>query len=274
MPVDEPSADAVTSKLVDALARSRLRGTTVARPEFPFSLHEAYTIQERVADRLESPPVGWKVGSTSREAQERLGTDEPGSGRLFERFAYPDGAEIPVATAHDVHVEVEFAFEMGGRLAPRDTAYSTRELRGAVTAFIPAIEIVGSRFSTGLGGSGRNLVTADGGANIAFIGGRPYPLPDGLVVGLDLSNHPCDLRVNGDVVARGSGGRALGDPLQVLVWITNHLSQRGLGLDAGAIVTTGTCTGLLPVGPGDQLRGDFGELGSVEATLLDHHATD
>jgi 2-keto-4-pentenoate hydratase len=52
--------------------------------------------------------------------------------------------------------------------------------------------------------------------------------------------------------------------MNVLIWLANQQSRLGRGLDAGAIVTTGTCTGLDPVRVGDRAIADFGQLGSVQ----------
>jgi 2-keto-4-pentenoate hydratase len=49
-----------------------------------------------------------------------------------------------------------------------------------------------------------------------------------------------------------------------MLWLANHQSVRRLGLMAGEIVSTGTCTGLHAVDAGDVARADFGTLGAVE----------
>ena len=84
----------------------------------------------------------------------------------------------------------------------------------------------------------------------------------------ELSGHECSLVINGEERARGDGARALGDPLNVLVWLANHLARRGITLEAGEVVTTGTCTGLEHVYAGDVIVGDFGALGRVEVELM------
>jgi 2-keto-4-pentenoate hydratase len=72
------------------------------------------------------------------------------------------------------------------------------------------------------------------------------------------------MRVDGTVAGEGTGERVLGDPLNALVWIANHQSRAGRGLRAGEIISTGTCTGLAPVKPGQRASADFGDLGAVE----------
>ena len=63
---------------------------------------------------------------------------------------------------------------------------------------------------------------------------------------------------------KGTGSRALGNPMNVLLWLANQQSSAGRGLRAGEIISTGTCTGLDPVQPGDAVQADFGALGTVE----------
>jgi 2-keto-4-pentenoate hydratase len=55
--------------------------------------------------------------------------------------------------------------------------------------------------------------------------------------------------------------------MNVLVWLANQQSRFGRGLAAGDIVSTGTCTGLDRVAPGDRALADFGSLGQVELAL-------
>jgi len=250
--------------LAQRLAEARLSGATVTatEAESPADPDEAYTMQAEVAALLGPMSEAWKVGSTSREAQEKLGTDQPGSARVPARYRFQSGDAVPVHDTHDLWVEGEFALRLGVDLPERVADYTEDEVRAAVDGVAPALEIVGSRLAGGLAGAGRYRITADGGANIALV--------TGAVVtdwrGLDLPTHGVRLMRNGESVAEGTGARALGDPMAVMVWLANHQRARG-GMKAGEIVSTGTCTGLVRVAPGDVLMGDFGTLGSVEARL-------
>ena len=80
---------------------------------------------------------------------------------------------------------------------------------------------------------------------------------------VDLRAHRVAMTINGNAKGQGDGARALGDPLNVMVWLANRQSKRGRGLTQGMCVSTGTCTGLDPIGPGDHVAADFGSLGSV-----------
>ena len=226
----------------------------------PKSSEEAYAIQHEIAALCGEPARGFKVGSTSLEAQRLLGTNEPGSGLLLAPYVYESLARISIEPAHTPAVEGEFAFKLSRDLPPRTASYGSDEVADAVAAVAGAIEVVGTRFSGGLAGKGRWLVTADCGANIAFVGG-PWRHD---LRGLDLKTHPVAMTINGALRGTGTGARALGDPMNVLLWLANQQSAAGRGLKSGEIVSTGTCTGLDPVRPGDRVQADFGELGTVE----------
>jgi 2-keto-4-pentenoate hydratase len=226
----------------------------------PKSGQEAYAIQHEIAALCGEPARGFKVGSTSLEAQRLLGTDEPGSGLLLAPYVYESPARISIEPAHTPAVEGEFAFRLDRDLPPRAAPYAIDEIAD-VAAVAGAIEVVGTRFAGGLAGKGRWLVTADCGANIAFVGG-PWRHDWRR---LDLKTHPVAMTINGAVRGTGTGERALGDPMNVLLWLQQ--SAAGRGLKAGEIVSTGTCTGLDPVRPGDRVQADFGDLGVVEIVI-------
>jgi 2-keto-4-pentenoate hydratase len=249
------------SDLAQRLWQARRSGGVIAMADIaaPSTMQDAYAVQDAVM-RLSGRPIrAYKVGSTSQEAQRSLGTTEPGACPVPAPYFYESPARIAVAPAQTPAVEGEIAFRLGRDLPPRDEAYGRDDVIAAIDAVTGAIEVVGTRLAGGLAGKGRFLITADCGANI------------GLVVGnwmadwrrLDLKAHRIAMTINGQPQGVGTGARALGDPLNVMVWLANHLSRRGRGLTRGLCVSTGTCTGLDPVKPGDEAIADFGSLGSV-----------
>jgi 2-keto-4-pentenoate hydratase len=253
------------SELAERLWDARRRGTVLDPQDIvqPTSLEEAYAIQAQVTRLSSHAVLGFKVGSTSKEAQQLLGTTEPASGPILEPYLLTSPAVVPVVTAQMPATESEFAFRLGRNLPARAAEYTHTEVADAVEAVAGAIELVGTRIAGGLAGKGRFLVTADGGVNIALVTG-PWTTDWRR---LDLKTHRVAMRINGKLLGQGEGARALGDPMNVLVWLANQQSRFGRGLVAGDIVSTGTCTGLDRVAPGDGAAADFGSLGQVELTL-------
>jgi len=250
------------SDLAERLWKARVAGGVIdpATVTEPASMADAIAVQDAVIRLLGHPVAGYKVGSTSKEAQRILGTTEPGPCPVPAPYLHASPARVSVDPRHQPAIEGEFAFRLGRDLPPRSTPYSRAEVADAVDAVAGAIEVVGTRFAGGLAGKGRFLVTADCGANIA------------LVVGnwttdwrsLDLPTHRVTVRIDGAPAGEGTGARALDDPMNVLVWLANDQSKRGRGLAKGHCVSTGTCTGLDPVAPGNHVVADFGSLGTVE----------
>lgn len=224
---------------------------------------EAYLVQWEIARLSDAAVKGFKVGSTSREAQRILGTSEPGSAPVLAPYLFPSPAEIPLEAEHLPSIEGEFAFRLAKDLPAKEAGYDEVDVREAIGAVAGAVEVVGSRLKGGLAGKGRLLVTADSGANIALAVG---PWTENWQE-LDLAGHKVAVSVNGERQGEGTGAAALGHPILVMVWLANQQARMGRGLKAGDIISTGTCTGIAQVRPGDTAVADFGSLGRVELTF-------
>ena len=130
-------------------------------------------------------------------------------------------------------------------------------VEAAVAWVGPAFEIVGTRLESGLAGAGM-LAIADGGANIDFV----HSPPGAAWRDVDLTAHPVTRRINGVEVASGhSRMLVFGDPVSGVAWLANHPELGTRGLRAGDVVTTGTCTGITPLSPGDEAEADYGRSG-------------
>jgi 2-keto-4-pentenoate hydratase len=223
----------------------------------PRSAAEAYRIQDLLAEELDFPVGGWKIGCTSAAARKILKSRGPFAGRVFTTRMFESGVSLP-DTAYPMRgLEGEFAFRMKKALPPRKRAYSLAEVTAAVGSLHLAIEIVDSRYSDWLK-VGVMSVIADQGSNGALILGPAVPRWRQL----KLEQVAVKMVVNGKVVGQGTGADCLGHPLKALTWLANLLRQRG-GLAAGAVVSTGTCCGFHRAAPGDSARAEFGRLGSV-----------
>ncbi len=229
----------------------------------PGNAEEAYVVQAEAVRLSGLATRGFKVGSTSVEAQKKLGTTEPGSAPLLAPYVHESPARVLLVAGHNGELEGEIAFRLGRDLPPRAAPYARAEVVDAIEAVAGAIEVVGSRISGELAGIGRFLSTADFGVNIALVVG-PWTTD---WRGLDLKLLPVSMTIDGALCGHGTGARALGDPLAVMVWLANQQSARGRGLKAGEIVSTGTCTGLDAVSAGQRARAEFGVLGVVETTF-------
>jgi 2-keto-4-pentenoate hydratase len=92
-----------------------------------------------------------------------------------------------------------------------------------------------------------------------IIGARQIGLSD-----LDLIHEGVIMKKNGDLLGSTCGVEALGSPLRVVAWLANKLSQYGLEIGAGEIVSTGSLMPFHYVAPGDKLEVSYGSLGVIQ----------
>ena len=85
---------------------------------------------------------------------------------------------------------------------------------------------------------------------------------------LDLANLRVNAWVNGELVWQQIGGHPIGDPVGVAVALVNLLRDQN-GVKAGQVVTTGSCTRIRYLQPGDRFEVEFEGLGSAEALFVD-----
>ena len=121
---------------------------------------------------------------------------------------------------------------------------------------MPAFEIVDARLPAS---ATDPMKLADCMSNGGFVAGEPLTAWRTM----DLRRITIALSVNGAVAERGPATKILGDPLLAVVALANAQPLAGL-LEAGQIVTTGTCTTPLAIARG-RYAGDFGPLGQVRA---------
>ncbi|SDE68039.1 2-keto-4-pentenoate hydratase [Pseudonocardia oroxyli] len=224
----------------------------------PADLAEGYAAQQRLGD-LAGARYGWKIAATSAAGQAHIGVDRPLPGPLFARFRREPGAVLSAAALHMRVVEAEFALVLGRDLGPDPTP---EQVVDAVSALHLAVEIPDSRF-TGFARVGGPTLLADAACAGFFVLGPEVPR----AALHDLDRRPTRIEVNGVEAGTGGGAAVLGGPLLALARLATVLHGFGAGLRAGEVVTTGTTTPPPVVGPGDEVRADFGELGEVRLSF-------
>ena len=225
----------------------------------PQNRQEGYAIQAHLEAASGRPLFGWKIAATSVGGQQHIGADGPLAGRLLSERVLSDGEAPSLDGNHMAVAEPEFAFRLASTLRPRPRPYDVDEVLAAVGALHLAIELPSSRF-VDFASVGAPQLIADNACAHDFLLG---PAADESWRDLDLSRQEVIGMVADKVEQRGSGGAVLGDPRTALTWLANELSSLGLALEEGQVVTTGTSTVPLPIQPGDQVRADFGHLGTV-----------
>jgi 2-keto-4-pentenoate hydratase len=221
---------------------------------------EGYAIQARIEEYSSGNLFGWKIAATSEAGQKHINVDGPMAGRILPETVIADGGTAPMA-GNEMRVgEPKFAFRMAKDLPPRTSSYTMQEVLDAVGTLHPAIEIPDSRFADFVS-AGAAQIIADNACAHLFVLGKPTTSN-----WLDLVEEKPVITLRGKQHI-GHGKNVLGDPRIALAWLANELSQLGVTLRAGEVVTTGTCHPPLPIQSGDVFEADFGVIGKVSVAF-------
>lgn len=240
--------------LAAALATAHETATPVDPTAVPGveSLAEGYRVQERLVERLRATrgdPVGYKIGFTNERVQRNLAVDEPGYGRLLADTVSPAAATVSAERFVGVRVEPELAFRLDSDLSAGATR---RDARDALSAVVPAIELVDSRTGWTFDAA---LAVADNSLDAGLVVGDDVD-----PAGIALADESVTLRIDGSPVDSGVGADVLGHPLAALTWLADEVG----GLPAGTLVTTGSLTEPVAVEAGTSVVATFASLGTVE----------
>jgi 2-keto-4-pentenoate hydratase len=251
----------VTDALVAALLDARQRPRPIPPPSETrrLSLDEADAVQDRVREALIARGeriAGWKAAFTNAAMQTTYGMSEPVCGFLLASGVLSSGAEVPMSRFVAPIAEAEIAFVMRSDLAGPGVTPPRALL--AVEGALPALELPDFRMSGKPVGT--DLVADGIFANAIVLGAGLTAVSH-----LDLALEGLVYEMNGTVVATNTAAEVLGNPLNSLAWVANHLGARGLGLRAGDVVMTGSVSQLLRPKAGDTVRASYTRLGSVSA---------
>ena len=255
------SVQVAVERLVEARAIHRL-ATPLSETDPDLTFEQAYQIQDALRAALERKGeqiMGWKVGVTSQAVREALGVEHPIAGFLLRSGQYASGAEVPLDRFANLGVEVEVAFRMRTKLMGPGVTADSAGL--AVEGVFAALELPDFLFS---GKARATDLVADGvHANAIVLGSPLTPIRM-----LDLSLEGVVYEHNGQIVATNTAAEVMGNPLNSLAWLANHLGSRGLSLKPGDVVMSGSISKLLRPKAGDTIRAKFTRLGSVSAKFV------
>ena len=245
---------------VEAIAKEAFAvlGTGEQVPPFTarypgFDLDESYDVVNRVRDRRAArgeARIGRKIGFTNREVQIAYHVHGPIWNYMFDstvREAAKLAAPFALSGLPEPLLEPEIALHLA---VPPLPGMSEDELFGCVDWVAHGCEIVQSIFP------GWKVKAADCVAGYGLHGA--YFLGPKRTIGADrrawaeaLSSFTLELSHEGEVVRRGRATNVLGGPVKALKFLVDAIaaSPQSEPLRAGEIVTTGTLTDAMPIGP-------------------------
>lgn len=220
----------------------------------PDDIESALAIQARVTALLGETGAGWKCGL-------------PNGGNVVVASLHAGsvqrGSLIQMRTVDGMaRVEPELAFMLGQDLPARSRPYSQEEMRAAIGETRLALELIGSRFVDHGDVSFPELL-ADGLVNQGLYLGPV--VPDALA--REWGSFPLTLGFADGSTRQVVGTHPEGDPLLPYYWLLGFLNERGVDLNAGMVIITGSYAGVveLPVNMPFTIR--YGDLGSLSARI-------
>lgn len=264
----EPTLDAATIEmLAERLDRAEQKREPIGllSLEYPaMTIDDGYAIQQAwVARKVArgNPPIGHKIGLTSRAMQRAANISEPDYGVLLKDMLFHSGATLPCERLITPRVETELAFILKDDLGGPDCTLF--DVLRATDYVVPALEIIDARVMRADPATGTTRkvfdTISDNAANAAIVlGGRPVK-PDAV----DLRWVSALVYRNGGIEESGVAAAVLDHPANGVAWLVNKLWARGVSLKAGQIILGGSFTAPIDARPGDGFHVDYGALGSI-----------
>ena len=262
MTMTRDTINRISSELMEAeQARQPLTAASSRYPEL--TQDDAYAVQFATLEKRLSAGarvIGAKAGFTSKATQEQYGVHEPVEGLLLDTILLADGADIEFSGLIAPRMEAEIAFVLGEDLRGPNVD-ATRAL--AATAGVrPALEIVDCR-TIGWKVQATDVAADSACGSRVVVGGSVTPIAD-----RDLRLLGVVLEKNGELMSTGAGAAALGNPVDVVVWLANKLATFDRSLHKGDTIITGCLVRAEPFARGDLFKASFDRLGSVSARIV------
>ncbi|MGI9522082.1 MAG: 2-keto-4-pentenoate hydratase [Hyphomicrobiaceae bacterium] len=252
--------------LAARLANAWVAGTTIALPprdQAPETRSDAYHLQDRMAEIIAKPVVGWKVGASVPAVQLFEGHDGPLPGRIFSDRCFEKQASVPAQLFHTAKVETEFAFKLISPLT-RSGPVTREHLLDKLT-FHPAIELSASRYSPGTGN--RALTSYDGIADNGTSGAVVLGEAVSDWKDLQFENLGVDSRIDDSPPIQAYSGAFRRDPVEIVAETINDLTARGITFEPGMCLLTGSLTLPTPIRQGQTLVARVANFSPVVLTL-------
>jgi len=192
--------------------------------------------------------------------------DTPDFGILLDDMCFANGSAIPAGNFTDPRIEVEFAFVLKEPLFGENVTVD--QVMAATDYVIPALELIAARSyrvdpETGYTRTVFDTI-ADNAANAGYILGDSRVDP----AGVDLPWAGAMLYLNGGIEETGLAGGVMGHPAHGICWVCKRFAPHGIGLEPGQVVLAGSFTRPVAVRPGDNIRADYGPLGTIEVNFV------
>lgn len=245
------------------LAGERLPDPGAATVEDAACAYDAY---RQVLQAEMGSPVGWKVGFTSKPAQERFGVTAPVAGALFAPMILMDGSEVSLAGSRSPFYEADLVVTVAD--AAINEATTREQVAASLSDVRPFIELPDMALAEGVKPTGP-IMAAYGVIPWRGVIGQGVAMADLPDPVADLAALTVSLKAGGAEPVTGTGEMLLGHPLDVVLWLIGHGGAR---LEPGQMISLGSLSPLVEAKPGLTVTADYrigGRPMTVSARLAD-----
>jgi 2-keto-4-pentenoate hydratase len=223
----------------------------------PLTDAEAYLVQDIVRAKL-GPTEGWKVGAANA-------TTEPNCSPVLKGgiiTAGNSGIPLSIPVPRPTGIETEIAFRMARAFPAAATPPSAADVLAGIASAHVAMELCACRLADGAKAPSRASL-ADNGMNLGFlIGVEVKNWRD-----IDMQKQVARAYVDNTAAVDTIGGHTQKDLAALLVWLVGHVVTKRGGLAAGAVIATGSWTGVHWVDHAANVAAEFPGIGRLEARL-------
>ncbi len=239
-----PETDALGAEIARAWeARETISSPAVPDAEAAVCVRGALNT---ALDAVAGPPAGWKVGLTSEAAQEQFGVSEPVVGQLHEAMLLEEGGTIPRAFGGRPLVEADAIVVV--RDAAIMEATTVVEALAALESFVPFVELADLMVAPGEKLDAEIITAINVGAR-SGVTGTPIPIDDPAAWEIALASMIVRLQdAEGELIGEYPGAAILGNPINAILYLTDHLAAIGETLAPGDRISLGGFGPPMPVG--------------------------
>ena len=219
----------------ELLEQHELREKFISLKDRLPTLNDAYDVQDvlvpMLARKYGTHVAGYKIALSSKQTQEWLKIDHPCGGQLLASRIHQSPYTVKRSDWVNVGIETEICVVLDRDL-PVECSFEDvqRSLRSVHCAY----ELV-EDFGADLTNLDPQSLVADNCWNGGIVMG-PAVSP-----GLDLYDLPGRLKVDGKLAKEGTTQETIGgNPIEVVMWLARHLGTRGMKIEAGHVIITGT----------------------------------
>lgn len=251
---------------VDALAADLAAYEPATLEAVPESMEDALCMQSMLVERLAETvgePIGYKVGLTSKPAQERFGAIAPVRGVLLDTMILDDGATVGRFASRGLF-EADMLVTV--RSDEINLATTPMEVLRHLESVQPFIELADLVVAEGQPLTPETITSFNVGARAGVAGDEVRARPtEAFLDELRTMTVRMSTSSEGEVLSV-PGAAVLGHPLEAVLWLLND----GVKLEAGDVVSLGSFGAPQPARPGQTVTVAYEGLAnspSVSVTL-------